>query len=98
MAQMVKNLPVMQETQVWSLGREDPLEKEMANPLQYSCLENPLDRGAWRATAQRVGHDWMTNTFTLEITWFKPCNLQMNKQVEKSPLLRRWYKKGESDS
>ena len=30
MAQMVKNLPVMQETQVRSLGREDPLEKEMA--------------------------------------------------------------------
>ena len=27
---MVKNLPAMQETRVWSLGREDPLEKEMA--------------------------------------------------------------------
>ena len=30
MAQMVKNLPAMQETWVWSLGREDPLEKGMA--------------------------------------------------------------------
>ena len=30
MAQMAKNLPVMQETQVQSLGLEDPLEKEMA--------------------------------------------------------------------
>ena len=33
------------------------------NPLQYSCLENPLDRGAWRATvhgAVRVGHDLAT--------------------------------------
>ena len=30
MAQMVKNLPAMQETQVRSLGQEDPLEKEMA--------------------------------------------------------------------
>ena len=29
-AQLVKNLPAMQETQVWSLGQEDPLEKEMA--------------------------------------------------------------------
>ena len=29
-AQMLKNLPTMQETQVWSLGQEDPLEKEMA--------------------------------------------------------------------
>ena len=30
MAQMVKNLSAMREMQVWSLGREDPLEKEMA--------------------------------------------------------------------
>ena len=29
-AQTVKNLPAMQETQVWSMGQEDPLEKEMA--------------------------------------------------------------------
>ena len=45
-AQMVKRLPTMRETQVQSLGWEDPLEKEMA-PLQYSCLENPMDRGVW---------------------------------------------------
>ena len=43
-AQPVKHLPIMQETWVRSLGREDPLEKE---PLQYSCLENPMDGGAW---------------------------------------------------
>ena len=29
---------------VSSLGQEDPLEQGMANPLQYSCLENPMDR------------------------------------------------------
>ena len=45
-AQMVKNLPAVQETQVRSLGWEDPLEKEMATPLQYPCLENLMDRGA----------------------------------------------------
>ena len=28
------------------------------NPLQYSCLENPMDRGAWRATVHRAGHGW----------------------------------------
>jgi len=28
------------------------------NPFQYSCLENPMDRGAWWATVHRVGHDW----------------------------------------
>ena len=41
-AQTVKNLPAMQETQVRFLGQEDPLEKEMApHPLQYSCLRIP---------------------------------------------------------
>ena len=33
------------------------------NPLQYSCLENPMDRGGWRATVRgvtRVGHDLAT--------------------------------------
>ena len=35
-AQMVKNLPTMQDTQVWSLGQEDALEKGMAYPFQYS--------------------------------------------------------------
>ena len=58
----VKNLPAMQETQemqVWSLGLEDPLEEEMAaNPLQYSCLAKPMDRGAWRATVYRVAKSW----------------------------------------
>ena len=34
-----------QETQVRYLGQEDPLEKEMAHPLQYFCQENPMDRG-----------------------------------------------------
>ena len=42
---MVKNPPAMPETQVPSLGQEDPLEKDV-NPLQYTCLENSMDRGA----------------------------------------------------
>ena len=36
----------MQETWVQSLGREDPLEKEMATQLQYSYLDNSMDREA----------------------------------------------------
>ena len=47
MAQMVKHLPVMWETWVQSLGQEDPLEKRNGNPLQYLCLENPMDGEAW---------------------------------------------------
>ena len=41
-AQLVKNLPVMRETWVQSLGWEDPLEKRKATPLQYSGLENSI--------------------------------------------------------
>ena len=54
MAQTINNLPEMQETWVRSLGQEDPLVKEMANPLQYSCLENSMDRGTWWATVHGV--------------------------------------------
>ena len=44
----------MQETQVQSLGWEDSPGEGHGNPLQYSCLENPMDRGAWRATVHGV--------------------------------------------
>ena len=54
-AQTVKNLPAMWETWVRSLGREDPLEKGMAtHSRQYSCLENPVDRGAYQTTVRGV--------------------------------------------
>ena len=39
---------------VQSLALEDSLEEGIGNPLQYSCLENPMDRGAWRATVYGV--------------------------------------------
>ena len=42
-AQIVKRLPAMQETQVQSLVWEDPLGEGNGNPLQYSCLENAMD-------------------------------------------------------
>ena len=55
---MVKKPPAMQVIQFGSLGLEDPLEKEMANPLQCPCLENSMDRGDLRAMgSQRIGHD-----------------------------------------
>ena len=40
--------------QVRSLGWEDILEKAMASPLHYSCLENLVDRETWSATVHRV--------------------------------------------
>ena len=44
----------MQETWVQSLGWEDSPGEENGNPLQYFCLENPTDRGAWSATVHGV--------------------------------------------
>ena len=49
---MIKNLPAMRETQIQSLGQEDPLEKGMAT--QSSILENLVGRGAWWATVHGV--------------------------------------------
>ena len=46
-AQMVKNLPAMQETWIRSLGQEDPLEKETATHSSILAWRIPMDRGAW---------------------------------------------------
>ena len=46
-AQRLKRLPGMWETRVRSLGREDPLEKEMATHSSTLVLENPMEEGAW---------------------------------------------------
>ena len=45
---------------VQSLGQEDALEKQMATPLQYSCLENSRDRGAWWATVHGIAKEFDT--------------------------------------
>ena len=55
MAQMVKNLPTVQKTQVQSLEWEDPLEKEMATHSSTSCLENPMDARHWMLGASALG-------------------------------------------
>ena len=54
----------MKEMQVLSLGREDPLEKDMATHsnfpviFQYSCPGNPIDRGVWWDTVHGVTESW----------------------------------------
>ena len=55
----------MQETRVQSLVRKSPGEGH-GNPLQYSCLENPMDRGARQATVHRVAES---------LTWLKWLNI-----------------------
>ena len=63
---MVKNLPAMQETalnagdMVLIPGSERSPGGAHGNPLQYSCLENFMDRGAWQSRIHRVAEVDMT--------------------------------------
>ena len=69
---MVKNLPAMQETQIQSLGQEDPLEKEMAT---HSSVLGDSHRGAWWATIYGVAEsnttEWLMhfNILTSGLCW-----------------------------
>ena len=68
---VVKNLPVntgdvRDSGLIPELGRSP--RGEHGNPLKYSCLENPMDRGAWQATVHRVTKSLMqlsTSTISL---------------------------------
>ena len=48
----------MQETWVWSLSQEGSPRVGNGNPVQYSCLGNPMDRGTWQATVHGVSKTW----------------------------------------
>ena len=64
---MVKDLPAIQETQVRSLGQEDPLEKKMATHSSILAWRIPWTEEPGRLQSmrsQRVGHNWAANTFT----------------------------------
>ena len=77
MAQTVKNLPVMQETRVRSLGWEDPLEEGMATHSSILARRIPWTEepgGLQSMGSQRVGHNRVTNTLT-----YLPNNLQLLK-------------------
>ena len=62
-AQLVKSLPVIQEMWVWSLGREDSLEK--GNATHSSILAWRIPWTVQAMGSQRVGHDWATFTFVV---------------------------------
>ena len=66
-AQMVKNLPAIQESWVWSLVWVDPLEKGMATHSNFLTWGTPWTEEPGRLHcmgSQWVGQDWVTNTFT----------------------------------
>ena len=64
-AQSIKNLPAIQETQVWFLGQEDPLEKEMAT---HSSIP------AWRIWwTEEPGRPQSMGSQELDMTWWLSC-------------------------
>ena len=90
--------------QVQSLGREDPLEEgmEYGNLLQYSCLDNPMDRGAWSATVHGVAKiqtwlKWLSTHVCMQVSvhtpwisnsWEEKKNVQYLIHI--SILFTRW--------
>ena len=70
--QMVKNLPVIRETWVWSLGWEDPLEKEMATDSSILAWRIPEEPGGLQSTGlERVGHGWVTQVEVHSTGWIR---------------------------
>ena len=83
LTQTVKNLPAVQETWVQSLGREDSLEKEMANPFQYSCLEKSHGQrslagyrpwGHKSQTPLQLNHHQELDLFVIRLIFIKLTN------------------------
>ena len=84
------SLTAMQETWVWSLSWEDPLDKENGNPFQYFSLENPMDRGAWRATAHGLKKESDTTEW---LTLSRKHGQRLVKSFIIQPFLRKIYLK-----
>ena len=59
---MVKNLPANAGGRGSIHGWGGSLEEGNGNPLQYSCLENPVDEGAWWATVQGIAKELESDT------------------------------------
>ena len=79
-SQTVTNLPAMQETRVWSLGWEDPLEKGMASQSSILAWRIPWieEPGELKSVGlQMVEHDWATNIHDI----YHPCQLNHNQDI-----------------
>ena len=89
----VKNLLAVQEPQKFPGSGRSPAGGHV-NPLQYSCLENPKDRGAWQATVHRVAksctqlRDWatLTNTGVHVSLWIMVFSRYMHRSGISFPI------------
>ena len=79
-AQTVKNPPEMWETWAQYLGWQYPGGGH-GNPLQYSCLENPMDRGAWRGTVHGVSESDVTKWLSIAILYGYPQHIDSEGKI-----------------
>ena len=98
-AQTVKNLPAMQKTRLWPLGREDPPEKGMATHSSIPIWRTPRIEepgGLQSMGSQRVRHDWVTHLQAIiqltSETWLASRRvdrgkMNVNNQVTSRPCL-----------
>ena len=104
-AQMVKKLPAMWETWVWSLGAKDPLKEGMATHSRYSCLEDPrgqrclvgyspwghkeLDTSAWLSTAHKNILSSLGYSGEYSLKWLKTLMVMLFSNLHFIRL--RWF-------
>ena len=91
-AQLVKNLPTMQETQIRSLGQEDPLEKGMATHSSILAWSILMHRGTWRAIVHGVAKSDMTEWLSL----FQLCRMRNEGYEEAFSGTSQWFSGKES--
>ena len=90
-APMVKRLPTVRETWVWSLGQEDPLEKDMATHSSILAGKSPWTEECGRLQSmglQRVGHDWATSLSV----WLR--EQREGIEIDKNYLRIEWWEMG----
>ena len=82
-----KHLPAMWETGVRSLGQEDSPGEGNGNPLQYSCLWNPMDRRAWWATVRKVAK---SRTRLSDFTFSLQCHSMILTKINRDIYINIW--------
>ena len=106
-AQTIKNLPAMQETQVRSLDKEDPLEKGMTthSSILVWRISGTEEPGRLQSMeSQRIRHNWVTNTFSTyrepiyEMYAFIKYINKYKHTTHQCSLMRSYKNPGKSDT